>query len=62
MSSIHLLSLHLLLRKVCLGLKLTKVLKNNASSKDTDGKIPKHSNVNKKVTKMSKTVKERMDR
>lgn len=41
MSSIYLLNLHLLLQKIWLGFKLTKVLKNNASSKDTDRKIPK---------------------
>jgi len=63
MSSIHLLNLHLLLQKVCLGFKLTKVLKNKASSKDTDGKIPKQTfKCQQKVTKMSETVKERMDR
>jgi hypothetical protein len=63
MSSIYLLNLHLLLQKVCLGFKLTKVLKNNASSEDTDGKIPKQTlKCQQKVTKMSKTVKERMDR
>jgi len=49
--------------RVCLGFKLTKVLKNNASSKDTGGKIPKQTlKCQQKVTKMSKTVKERMDR
>jgi hypothetical protein len=46
-----------------LGFKLTNVLKNNASSKETNGKIPKQTlKCQQKVTKMPETVKERVDK
>jgi hypothetical protein len=66
---VHPLHLHVPVQKVCCGLKLTrglqltKLLKNNAPSKDTECKITKQTlKCQQKVTKMSKTAQKTMDR